>query len=146
MHVPLVIVQRSVALVPTGTPVTPLVANVLVVMVAVPAVTVQRPVPIPGTLPASVKLAVLHCVMSVPAAAVVGRASLVNTTSSALVQLPLVIVQRSVALLPAARPVTPLIADAGVVIDTAPLTILHNPVPKPGTLPARVNELVLHNV
>ena len=62
----------------------------------------QSPVPTPGAFPASVKDPLLHCVMSVPAAAVVGGASLVKITSSALLQLPLVIVQRKVALVPAA--------------------------------------------
>jgi hypothetical protein len=71
---------------------------------------------------------------------------LVSTTSSKLVHVPLLIVQRNVALVPAAKPVTPLTADPGVVTETAPLTTLHNPVPGPGTFPPSVKELVLHNV
>ena len=73
----MVIVQRSVALVPGGTPVTPDVAEEVVVIVAVPLTTVQVPVPVAGTLPASVNAPLLHCVWSGPAAAVVGAADTV---------------------------------------------------------------------
>ncbi len=67
-------VQRKVALPPAGTPVTPEVADDGVVIVAVPLTTLQVPVPVVGTLPASVKLPLLHWVWSGPAAAVVGAA------------------------------------------------------------------------
>jgi hypothetical protein len=61
---------------------------------------------------------------------------LVSTTSSVLdTQTPLLIVQRSVALVPATTPVTPLTGEAGVVIAAAPETTVHKPDPTPGALP-----------
>ena len=73
-QLPLAIVQRNVALVPSGTPVTPEVAEDGVVMVAVPLTTVHVPVPVVGAFPASVNEPLLHCAWSGPAAAVVGVA------------------------------------------------------------------------
>ena len=65
--------------------------------------------------------------------------------SSLLLQLPFVTVHLSVTLVPAVRPVTVLVGEPGVVIVTAvPLTMLHDPVPTPGVLPARVNVSLLH--
>ena len=60
VQAPFVIVHLSVALVPTGTPVTVEVGDEGVVMVAVPVTTVHKPVPITGALPASVKLELLQ--------------------------------------------------------------------------------------
>ena len=57
---PLDIVHLKVALVPTTKPVTPLVAEEAVVMVAVPATTLQLPVPAAGVLPAKVAVVTLH--------------------------------------------------------------------------------------
>ena len=59
-HVPLLIVQVKVALVPAVIPVTPEVAEAGVVIVAVPLVTVHNPVPVLAVFPAKVKAAVLH--------------------------------------------------------------------------------------
>ena len=61
-----------------------------------------------------------------------------------MLQLPFVIVQRNVALLPAAKPVTVLVLDVGVVMLTAPLTTLHNPVPVVAAVPANVKLPLLH--
>ena len=143
VQVPLVVVQRSVALVPAGTPVTPEVAEDGVVIVAVPLISVHRPVPVEGVFAASVKLPLLQLAWSAPAAAVVGNASLVRTTVSEEVQVPLVVVQLSVALVPAGTPVTPEVAEDGVVIVAIPLTTLQTPVPTLGALPASVKELIL---
>jgi len=140
----LVVVQRSVALVPAGTPVTVELAEDGVVIVAVPLTTVQAPVPVPGALPASVKLPLLQFAWSAPAAAVVGKASLVSTTVSEDVQVPLVVVQRSVALVPAGTPVTVELAEDGVVIVAVPLTSVQRPVPTLGALPVSVKEPLLH--
>ena len=60
VHEPLVMVHRSVALEPAGTPVTPEVAEEDEVIVAVPLVTLQAPVPVEGVLPASVNEPLLH--------------------------------------------------------------------------------------
>ena len=72
VQLPLLIVQRKVALLPAVTPVTVVVGLVVFVIVAVPAITVQVPVPTVGAFAAIVKVLVLHCSMSVPAAATVG--------------------------------------------------------------------------
>ncbi len=74
VHTPFEIVQRRVADVPTGTPVTPDVANVGVVIVAVPVTTVHRPVPVTAGVAANVKLPLLQLFWSAPADAVVGVA------------------------------------------------------------------------
>ena len=81
-HPPLEIVHLNVALVPTARPVTVVIGEVALVIVAAPAITVHAPVPTPGVLAAMVNVLVLHCVMSAPAAETVGDALLVNTTSS----------------------------------------------------------------
>ena len=60
VHDPLLIVQRRVAEVPAGTPVTVLVAEPGVVIAAVPVIRVHRPVPAPGVFPESVKEDVLQ--------------------------------------------------------------------------------------
>jgi hypothetical protein len=83
--------------------------------------------------------------MSVPAFAVVGVARLVITTSSVtLAHTPLEIVHLSVALLPAASPVTVVVFEVGVVMDTAPLIMLQLPVPVVAAVAAIVKVLLLH--
>ncbi len=71
---------------------------------------------------------------------------MVNITSSNVLHVPFVIVQRKVALLPAANPVTVLTSLVGVVIVTAPLVTVHNPVPVVAARPANVNDPLLHCV
>ncbi len=75
--------------------------------------------------------------------ATVGCTLFVNTTSSEDVQVPLVMVQRSVALLPAVIPETADVAEVALAIVAVPLTILHVPVPVVGDLPASVNDPLL---
>ena len=146
VQVPLVIVQRRVAGLPAVTPVTPEVAEDGVVIVAVPLTTLQAPVPTLGALPASVKDVLLQLTRSVPAAATVAAASFVSTTSSVDVQVPLVVVQRRVTLLPAVTPVTVVVAEDAVVIVAEPLTMLQAPVPVVAAVAAIVNVLVLQSV
>src|SRR5690606_12537803 len=124
------------------------VAEAMFVMVAVPDSTLHTPMPSAGTVAAIVKILVLHCSISTPASAMLGGAVFVKVTSSKVgaQTLPLLIVQRRVTLLPAVNPVTPLLLAVGVVM-TAPLaapTIVHNPVPGVGTLPARVKSSLSH--
>ena len=57
---PLVTVHLTFALVPTATPVIVVVGEFAVVMVALPLIKVQIPVPIEGILCVIVKLEVLH--------------------------------------------------------------------------------------
>jgi hypothetical protein len=128
------------------TPVTPDVAEDGVVIVAVPLTTLHAPVPEVAVLPASVKDVLLQLTISVPALATVAAASLVSTTSSVEVQVPLVVVQRSVTLVPAVTLVTVVVADAAVVMVADPETMLHAPVPVVGAVAAIVNVLVLHKV
>jgi hypothetical protein len=146
VQVPFVIVQRRVAGVPAVTPVTPEVAELGVVIVAVPLTTLHKPVPELAALPASVKLVLLQLTISVPALATVAAASFVNTTSSVEVQVPLVVVQRSVTLVAAVTLVTVVVADAAVVIVAEPVTMLQAPVPVVGAVAAIVNVLVLQSV
>ena len=144
MQVPLVIVQRRVAEVPAVTPVTPEVAELGVVIVAEPLTKLQTPEPTLGVLPASVKELMLQFTRSVPADAGVTAASFVSTTSSVDEQVPLVVVQRRVALVPAGTPVTLEVAEEDVVIVAVPLTTVQVPEPVVGTLPARVKVPLLH--
>lgn len=67
----------------------------------------------------------------------------VSTTSSVEVHVPLVMVQRKVAEVPAVTPVTPEVGEDGVVIVAVPLTTLHTPVPEVAVLPTSVKEELL---
>ena len=67
-HEPFETVQRKVALVPTGTPVTDVLKEAGLVIVAVPEKTLHTPVPIAGAVAERVKVPELHWAMSVPAA------------------------------------------------------------------------------
>jgi hypothetical protein len=82
------IVHLNVALVPAGTPVTPDVGEVAVVIVAVPLTKLHAPVPTVGVLPARVKLPLLQLVKSAPALAVVGRGLTVIVTVFEVAGLP----------------------------------------------------------
>jgi hypothetical protein len=72
VQAPLLMVQRSVALVPTGTPLTAEAAELALTIVAVPLTTDQLPVPTEGVLPNKVKLPLLQLDWSAPALAAVG--------------------------------------------------------------------------
>jgi hypothetical protein len=77
---------------------------------------------------------------------VLGGLLLVNVTSLAELQLPLVIVQRKVTDVPAVTPVTVDVGDVGAVIVAEPVIIVHRPVPGVGVFPASVKVLLLHCV
>ena len=139
------IVHLKVADPPTVSPVIVDVGEAGVVIVAAPAVTVHKPVPVAGVLPASVAVVTLHRFWSAPAAEVVGgEATLMITSSVEAAHAPLLIVHLSVALAPTVKPVKPLVAEAGVVIVAAPAVTVHKPVPVTGTLPANVAVVTLH--
>ena len=115
-------------------------------IVALPETTLQTPVPVVGLFPANVKLPV-QFVMSEPALEVVGKASfLIITSSKDDVHVPLVIVQRNVALVPAVTPVTVVVAEDAVVIVAVPDIKLQDPVPVVGVFAAIVNVPLLHCV
>ena len=117
------------------------------VIVAVPLTTLQSPVPVTGILPVNVKLLLLHWFCAAPATAVVGVALLVKMISSCVgAHTPLLVVQRSVAVLPAVMPVMVVVAEFILVIVAVPLTTVQVPVPIAAGVAAIVNVLVLHCV
>src|SRR5687768_13512599 len=76
----------------------------------------------------------------------VGLGLFVRTTSSNALHVPFVTVHLTVALVPAATPVTVVVGDPGVVIVALPLISVHTPVPGEGALCVIVKVEVLHNV
>ncbi len=82
--------------------------------------------------------------MSDPDADTVAEALLVIIISSVELHVPFVIVQRKVALVPAANPVTVVVGELAVVIVAVPDTKLHDPVPVTGVFAAIVKLEVLH--
>ena len=137
---PLLTVQRKVFK-PTDKPVTPEVMLEGVVTAADPAITVQAPVPTVGAVAPKVAVAE-QTVWSVPAAEILGATTLVMITSSVEgVQTPLLIVQRSVTLVPAVK-VTVEVGLEGVVTVTVPVITVQAPVfPDPAALAASVAEV-----
>ena len=105
VQVPFVMVHLSTAVVPAGTPVTVVVGEAGVVMVAVPLTRDHAPVPGAGLLAAIVNELVLQSVWFGPATDTT-RTSFVHDTVAEEVQLTLVTVQRSTAVVPAGTPVT----------------------------------------
>ena len=76
---------------------------------------------------------------------VVGGAAILITTSSLdELQAPLLIVHLNVALPPIVSPVTPELAEPGLVTVAVPDTTVQAPVPVVGVLPARVAVVTLH--
>lgn len=118
-------------------PVTPEVGEVGVVTVPLPAITVHIPVPIPGTLPASVAVDA-QTVWSVPAKEVLGLSSRIMVMSSIEGgQVPLVIVHLKV-LMPILKPLTLEVGEPGVVTVAPPVITVQVPVPTIGLFPASV--------
>lgn len=122
---------------PTPNPVTPLVFNVGVVIVAAPETTVQLPVPIPGKLPVNVALAT-QTVCEAPAFEIVGGGFLIMATVEVVAgHTPLDIVHWNT-FVPTDKK---LIADVGELGDkTAPLPEIkdHVPVPTVAVFAAKV--------
>jgi hypothetical protein len=141
VQAPFEIVQRSVYVFPR-VPVNPeagLVASEN--EPPVPLTMVHAPLPTIGLLAANVP-EVPQKELSTPAFAVVGVSLFDKTTSSVLVQAPLVMDQRRVTDCPRVNPVTPELFAAGVVM-VAPFaepTTVHVPVPEVGELPANVKD------
>ena len=145
-QLPLLTVQRSVALVPEGTPVMVVVRKDAFVIVAVPPTRLHAPTPTVGAVAFIVKDPVLHCCISAtPASAVLGLSWFVIITSSVLFgQLPLLIVHLRVALLPNGTPVTPLVSELMLVTLAVPPITLHVPVPVVAVFAAKVKFPLLH--
>ena len=145
VHIPFETVHLKVAVVPATKPVTVVDALEGVVIVAVPLTNVHAPVPTEGAVAAIVKVEVLQSVWSTPAFEV-GKALLVITTSSvAAGHVPLTTVQRNVAVPPAAKPVTVVVALKGLVIVAVPDTSVHVPVPAEGAVADIVKVEVLQS-
>ena len=150
--IPFVIVHLRVTLSPAVSPVTVLVADEGVVMIAPLAapMIVHNPEAVTGegVLPANVKLAALHSSWSGPALDATGAALLVSTTSSKVEHEPLAMVHRRVTLKPAVNPVTVVVGELMLVIE-APFAapwIVQVPTPGPAVFPASVKIEVLHKV
>ena len=146
---PLVIVQRSVTLLPPVNPVIVLTFEpaVVIVIPAKPLTYVHVPVPGAGALPLIVNVLVLHNVWSDPAFAAGAGAVLVNTISSKVVaQLPFPTVHLNVALVPATMPVIVVVAEVEFVIVAVPENTVQVPLPTTGAVAFIVNVLVLHCV
>ena len=133
-QLPLVTVHFNTAGVPATTPVTVVVFEDGVVIVAVPLTKVHKPVPGEGSLAAIVNAPLLHCAPYVPGVAAID-ALLVSVVLLLAEQLPLVTVHFNTAGVPATTPVTVVVFDVGVVIVAVPLTNVHSPVPVAGLPP-----------
>ena len=103
--------------------------------------------PVIAALPERLAVVVLQISWSAPAVAVVGRSSIVITTSSVDEgQVPLAIVHSNVVVDPAARLVIPELAELVVVIIALPAMTLQLPIPIIGVLPLSTDDVVLHSV
>lgn len=136
---PLVMVQANMLL-PGERPVTDEVGELTEVMVPLPDTSDQVPVPIEGVLPE--KLVLLEqMAWSRPALAVVGNASvLITTVSRDGGQTPLAMVHTKM-LLPTLRPVTDEVGELMFPIAPVPAISVQVPVPVPGVLAAKADEL-----
>ena len=140
-----VIVQRRVAVAPGTKPVTVVVAELGVVMVAIPEVKVHNPLPVMAVLPARLVLVKLHSIWSMLASDVVGAGSEVSVTSSKeSAQLPLLIVHLNTDEAPTVKPVNPEVGEEGVLMSAEPELTVHTPLPTTAALPARVLVVTLH--
>ena len=146
VQIPFVIVHLNVTDEPTTNPVIVVVGEFTDVIVAVPDITLQVPVPTVGASAAIVAVVILHKSWSAPALAVLGGLRILITTSLNDVHEPLEVVHLKVADEPIANPVNPDVGDVGVVIVAVPETKVHTPVPVVGVFPASVAVVILHNV
>lgn len=145
-HEPLEIVHCKTAEAPIISPVTSDVGEDGVVIVAVPEITVQLPVPVTGVFPARIVVVKLHKFWSGPAsAAVTGSPTVIIMSSKEGGQELLDIVQRRVDEAPMVNPVTPDVGDDGVVTVAVPAITVHVPVPETGVFAANVAVVILHN-
>ena len=121
--------------------------DAVVTLPPVPETILHAPVPTVGVFPAKVTLVKPHVVAPVwsgPAFAVVGFRLNVITTSSVLVEVQFVIVQRNVYEEPAVPLNVEVGLDAVVTLPPIPETILHAPVPTVAVFPAKVTLVKPH--
>ena len=142
---PLLMVHRKVLVPPMVRPVTAEVYDPTVVTVAVPAITLQVPLPVTGRLPSNIVVLTLHKLWSLLAADTVGKsATLITTSSVLLAHEPLLMLQRRVTLLPMLKPVSAVVYELIDVIVAAPLITLQVPTPVVARLPSSVVVVTLH--
>jgi len=134
---PSVMVHRKIAVAPITRPVSPEVGLEGVVIVPMPEINVQAPVPAPGVFPASVAVVMLQSCWSGPALIKGTAPFIISTSSKESGQGAFEIVQRKVEV-PANKPVRPEFGLEGVVILPLPAINVHTPDPTPGILPANV--------
>ena len=147
VHVPLLMVHLNTVMLPGVKSVMVVLGELPVVIVQLPVTMLQLPMPTVGVFPAIAVPVTLHRFWSAPASAAVGKASFVIDTSSVLeLQKPLLMVHLNSVVVPAPKPVMPVVDKVGVVIVHVPLTTLHTPVPIIGVLPLKLAMDVLHMV
>ena len=105
-----------------------------------PLILVQVPVPGVAALPARVKVLVLHCIWSEPAAAV---GALYKVIWSEVLQLPLVMVHCNTVLVPMVTSVTVVVGEVASEMVPSPLILVQSPVPGAAALAAMVKVVVL---
>lgn len=131
-----VIVQRKM-LEPMLKPVTEVIEEVGLTIVPLPLTTVQNPVPTTGTFPFNVEENA-QIAESIPALAVVGKASTkIVTVSDVEGQVPLEMVHTNV-LMPLLIPVMPHVGEEGDVNVPVPTTVVQSPLPMVGVFPFNV--------
>jgi hypothetical protein len=142
---PLVMVHWKVLAAPTVNPVTPELALLAVVAVPVPEVVVQAPVPGEGLLPAKVAVVLLQMAWAAPALDVTGVDEVTITVEEAL-HAPFVTVHWNVVAAPNVNPVTPEVALLAVVAVPVPAVVVQAPVPRLGTVAAKVVVVTLQTL
>ena len=146
VHVPLLILHIKAVLVPGVKPVMVVLGDAALLIVQLPVTMLQLPAPVTAVLADMAVLVTLHRFWSAPASAAVGKASFVIDTSSVLeLQKPLLMVHLNSVVVPAPKPVMPVVDNVAVLIVHVPLTILHTPVPITGVLPLKLAMAVLHS-
>ena len=145
-HAPFEIVQRKEYEFPATIPVTEVVAEVVLVIVAAPETRLHTPVPTVGVL-AEIVVEVTPQIFCVALTlAVLGGSAMLMITSSNVLQVNCVIVQRNVTVLPATSPVTFEVGEADVVTTAVPEITDQAPTPTVAVLAASVKVVVLQMV
>lgn len=140
-------VQRKIAVVPGTKPVTVVVGEFGLVMVAVPKMIDHVPVPTVGVLAVIVVVVTAHNTLSVPAFAEVGFKSTFTTALSEFgIQPGAETVHCTVYEPPATSPVNVEVGEFGLVTVAVPEVTVHVPVPTVGAVAERLAAVVPHTI